>query len=100
MKLNEIAEFLGCVEIKESIEITGMNTLHEASMGEISFLSDSKYEKELSGTKASAVILPASKAHLLPEGVVALVSDEPYMSCCTPFSNILPNRYKAVIFPL
>jgi len=80
MKLNEIAAFLGCAEIQDSIEITGMNTLKNAGEGEISFLSDSKYEKELSDTKASAVILPASKAHLLPPEVVVLASDEPYMS--------------------
>ena len=79
MKLYEIAAFLGCNEIQDSIEITGMNTLKNAVEGEISFLSDSKYEKELSETKASAVILPASKAHLLPAGVVVLNSDEPYM---------------------
>ena len=80
MKLYEIAAFLGCTEIQDSIEITGMNTLKNAVEGEISFLSDSKYEKELSETKASAVILPSSKAHLLPEGVVVLNSEEPYMS--------------------
>lgn len=80
MKLYEIAALLGCNDIQDSIEITGMNTLKNALEGEISFLSDSKYEKELSETKASAVILPASKAHLLPEGVVVLNSDEPYMS--------------------
>ena len=80
MKLSEIALYLGCSGIESSTDITGMNTLKEASEGEISFLSDSKYEKELEGTKASAVILPASKAHLLPDGVVALESDEPYMA--------------------
>ena len=80
MKLSEIALYLGCTGVESSTEITGMNTLKEASEGEISFLSDSKYEKELEGTKASAVILPASKAHLLPDGVVALESDEPYMA--------------------
>jgi UDP-3-O-[3-hydroxymyristoyl] glucosamine N-acyltransferase len=80
MKLNTIAALLGCQETDNSTPITGMNTLREASMGEISFLSDSKYEKELSETRATAVILPSSKAHLLPEGVIALESDEPYMS--------------------
>ncbi|HEX5330445.1 UDP-3-O-(3-hydroxymyristoyl)glucosamine N-acyltransferase [Sulfuricurvum sp.] len=80
MTLQTIAELLGCQEVKSSIHITGMNTLREASEGEISFLSDSKYEKELSQTRATAVILPAAKAHLLPEGIIALESDEPYMS--------------------
>ncbi len=80
MRLHEIAAALGCSFEGEDSAITGMNTLQNAQEGEISFLSDSKYEKELSGTKASAVILPSAKAHLLPEGVVALESDEPYMS--------------------
>jgi len=80
MKLYEIAAFLGCKELNETIEISGLNTLREAVEGEISFLSDSKYEKELSDTRASAVILPSAKVHLLPKGVVALESDEPYMS--------------------
>ncbi|DAB38975.1 MAG: UDP-3-O-(3-hydroxymyristoyl)glucosamine N-acyltransferase [Sulfuricurvum sp. RIFOXYD2_FULL_44_160] len=80
MKLYEIAAFLGFKEINDTIEISGLNTLREAVEGEISFLSDSKYEKELSDTRASAVILPSAKAHLLPKGVVALESDEPYMS--------------------
>lgn len=80
MKLYEIAELLGCKGIESSIEISGMNTLSDAKEGEISFLSDSKYEKEISDTRASVVILPPSKVHLLPEGVIALESDDPYMS--------------------
>ena len=80
MTLNEIAAIIGCTTDKGNTEIVSMNTLQNAAEGEISFLSDSKYEKELSGTKASAVILPAAKAALLPEGVAALVSEEPYMA--------------------
>lgn len=80
MNVKSIAVFLGCSEIESTVEITGMNTLSNAVQGEISFLSDSKYEKELSATRASAVILPASKVHLLPDGVIPLVSEEPYMS--------------------
>ncbi|MCI4405901.1 MAG: UDP-3-O-(3-hydroxymyristoyl)glucosamine N-acyltransferase [Sulfuricurvum sp.] len=80
MTLHEIGQLLGCGENGDMREIHGMNTLRDASSKEISFLSDSRYEKELINTKASAVILPASKAHLLPEGVIALVSEEPYMA--------------------
>lgn len=80
MTLSEIASIIGCGTENGGIEITSMNTLQNARKGEISFLSDGKYEKELADTKASAVILPASKASLLPEGVIALPSDEPYMA--------------------
>jgi UDP-3-O-[3-hydroxymyristoyl] glucosamine N-acyltransferase len=80
MTISEIAKLLNlqCTSTHE-YEITGINTLKDARKGEISFLSDSKYEKELSETSASAVILPAAKAHLLPDNVVALSSDEPYL---------------------
>jgi UDP-3-O-[3-hydroxymyristoyl] glucosamine N-acyltransferase len=80
MTLHEISVILGTEEINNSTEINGMNTLRDAIAGEISFLSDSKYEKDLSSTKASAVILPSSKSHLLPSGVIALESDEAYLS--------------------
>jgi UDP-3-O-[3-hydroxymyristoyl] glucosamine N-acyltransferase len=80
MKLHEIATFLGCSGVDSTLEIIAMNTLRDAVEGEISFLSDSKHEKELSSTKASAVILPASKVQLLPDGVIPLISEEPYMA--------------------
>lgn len=80
MTIGEIAKLLeiDCASAHE-YEITGINTLKDAQKGEISFLSDSKYEKDLPSTSASAVILPAAKAHLLPHGVVALHSDETYL---------------------
>lgn len=59
--------------------VAGMNTLKDAKGDEISFLSDSKYEKDLENTLACAVILPSSKVYLLPKNVVAFVSDEPYL---------------------
>jgi len=80
MNLKDIADLLKLdVSLALNCDIVGMNTLKEAMEGEISFLSDSKYEKDLELTQASAVILPASKAHLLPNNVVALCSDEPYL---------------------
>jgi UDP-3-O-[3-hydroxymyristoyl] glucosamine N-acyltransferase len=68
-------------DVNQAIDctVTGMNTLKDARENEISFLSDSKYEKDLENTLACAVILPSSKAHLLPKNVVALKSDEPYL---------------------
>jgi len=80
MNLKDIADLLKLdVSLAFDCDIVGMNTLKEATAGEISFLSDSKYEKDLELTQASAVILPASKSHLLPKDVVALCSDEPYL---------------------
>jgi len=80
MTISDIAQLLQleCSSLCDR-QITGINTLKDAKEGDISFLSDSKYEKELSATSASAVILPAAKAHLLPDGVVALISEETYL---------------------
>lgn len=80
MTLRDVASIVGCQTDAGDIDIIGMNTLKDALEGEVSFLSDPKYEKELTSTRASAVILPASKASLLPAGVVALESDEPYLA--------------------
>lgn len=60
-------------------EISGINTLKESVSGEISFLSDSKYEKDLATTNASCVIIPAAKAHLLPSHVIPICTEEPYL---------------------
>lgn len=79
MKLSQIADALHLSFEGEDCEITGLNTLKDAKEGELSFLSDSKYEKDLENTRASAVILHPSKASLLPNGVIALSSDEPYL---------------------
>lgn len=80
MTLKEIVSFLGLsIPIEIDCEIQGLNTLKDAQKGEISFLSDSKYEKDLENTQASAVILPASKAASLPDGVIALASEEAYL---------------------
>lgn len=79
MKLSYLASKIGLEFQGTDCTISGMNTLKDAESGQLSFLSDSKYEKDLSDTKASAVILPDSKKHLLPHGTIALVSDEPYL---------------------
>ena len=80
MTILDIAQLceIECTSMDESV-MSGINTLKDAQKGEISFLSDSKYEKDLATTNASAVILPSNKAHLLPDNVVALASDEPYL---------------------
>ena len=54
----EIAEFLGAdIRGDKDAQIYGLNTLNNAGEGELSFLSNPLYKKELDGTKASFVIL-------------------------------------------
>ena len=80
MTLNEICKYLE-IDNKNNkdIEISGINTLLDAKSNEISFLENSKYEKFLKTTKAAAVLIRKEDANKLPKGVIALITDEPYL---------------------
>jgi UDP-3-O-[3-hydroxymyristoyl] glucosamine N-acyltransferase len=57
MKLVEIAERLSCVlEGDGNIEISGVATLESAVEGQLSFLTNPKYQNEAKKTRASAVL--------------------------------------------
>ena len=76
--LEELGRQLGAEVIGDgSIRLTGINTLERAGPGEISFLSNSKYNKFLASTKASAVIVGISDRDIttLPR----LVTRNPYL---------------------
>jgi UDP-3-O-[3-hydroxymyristoyl] glucosamine N-acyltransferase len=80
MKLSEICKVLDIdCDLKEDIEITGINTLADAKKGEISFFHNEKYKKYLKDTKASAVLIEERFKELLPNDCIALVTDEPYL---------------------
>lgn len=80
MTLSDIGSLLGWkIPSGYEGEISGINTLKESVSGEISFLSDSKYEKDLATTNASCVIVPEAKAHLLPAHVIPIITEEPYL---------------------
>lgn len=75
--LNDIAAVLGGIVVGDgSVSISRVSSIANAQSGSISFVTDSKYEKALSTTSASAVILrePLSNLTTLPKIVV----DNPY----------------------
>ena len=78
MRLQEIAEIIGAEFSGEDIEITSMNTLKDASNGELSFVSNSKYVKDIASSRASAVIVDSKTKKYLPDSCIALVVDNPY----------------------
>ena len=56
--LNQLAEKIGAEVIGDgSLAVSSVNTLEDARPGQISFLSNPKYEKHLETTQASAVIV-------------------------------------------
>ena len=58
--------------------VEGVGTLMAGGPGQVSFLANRAYAKELPGTKASAVILKKSDASDCPTN--ALVADDPYLA--------------------
>ena len=80
MKLSEIASILECEFHGKNREIVAMNTLKDAKENEVSFVSNSKYVKDLDTTKAAAVIISENLASKLPAGCIPLVGKNPYWS--------------------
>lgn len=76
MLLSEIATTLGLPLQGGDLEITGVNTLADASPAELSFLANPKYAPQLVTTRAGAVIVSEDQA---PDGKPCLVSGNPYL---------------------
>ena len=90
MKLSEIASIISAEFNSDDIEIIGMNTLLEASNGEVSFISNTKYIKYIQKTKATAVIISKDLADNLPDECVALVVDNPYWAMAILSKSFAP----------
>ncbi len=77
--LKELADLTGS-ELKgeESIQINNVAPLMSATSGQISFVSNPKYRKQLESTKASAVILSKKLAQGYQGNV--LINDDPYLT--------------------
>jgi len=68
----------GTVAGDGAVLIHQVNTLERAGAGEIAFLANPKYRKQLEGTRAAAVVLSADHAALT--AVPRLVVDQPYLA--------------------
>ena len=78
MRLKEIAEIIGAEFSGNDIEISSMNTLKDASDTQLSFVSNSKYVKDISASNAAAIIVDEKTKEFVVSGCVALVVDAPY----------------------
>ena len=79
MLIKDIAKKLN-LDCTSDIEITGLNTLKDATSNEISFLENKKYLSQLKDTKAGAVFISSSFKDDVPKDTIALVCDVPYES--------------------
>jgi UDP-3-O-[3-hydroxymyristoyl] glucosamine N-acyltransferase len=76
MRLSEIASHLNLTLQGEDLDITGVNTLSDASPAELSFLANPKYAPQLATTRAGAIIVGADHA---PADKPCLLSPNPYL---------------------
>jgi UDP-3-O-[3-hydroxymyristoyl] glucosamine N-acyltransferase len=78
MNIHEIAKILQIEFGGNNFEVTGLNTLKDATSSEISFVSDSKYINEIKHSKAGAIIVNEKNKDYVPDGYRALVVESPY----------------------
>ncbi len=77
MKLNEIADRLGCtVEGDGTLEITGVAGLEHATPSELTFLANSKYAPRVKSSRAGAILVSQP---LAGAPMAALISKNPYL---------------------
>lgn len=76
MLLSLIAQSLGLSLQGTDMEITGVNTLADATPTELSFLANPKYAAQLATTRAGAIIVSQDQA---PGGQSCLISANPYL---------------------
>jgi UDP-3-O-[3-hydroxymyristoyl] glucosamine N-acyltransferase len=95
MQLSEICRRLSIEYTGDEIEISGLNTLDDAGRNEISFLENPKYASQLSGTQAAAVFITKEMASKLPEGTIALIVDEPYITLAKASAFFAPKRLES-----
>ena len=93
MTVREIASFLdGDIVGNASLEIAGIAKIEDAKAGELTFLSNPKYEKFLESTNASAAIvsrsLDISKYQKLPPSVIQV--EDPYASFVIAIQKFSP----------
>ncbi|HEY3444174.1 MAG TPA: UDP-3-O-(3-hydroxymyristoyl)glucosamine N-acyltransferase [Paludibaculum sp.] len=92
MKLNDIAQQLGCI-LRESApgdgerEITGVRGMEQAGPDQITFLANPRYAHKVKNTAAGALIAAAS---VPPLSLPVLISDNPYLD----FSRALALFYQ------
>jgi len=83
MKLDEIAKLINVDFNNNNIEITGINTLKDATKNEISFVSNSKYIKDIQNSKAGAILVDSKTKEFVPTTSIPLVVDTPYWEMAT-----------------
>lgn len=77
-KASDLALRVGGKLVGRDCLISGMSTLDKAGLGQLSFLSNAKYQKQLPQTQAEVVLVSAEFVELVPNS--AIVVANPYLA--------------------
>jgi len=91
MLLSSIASILECDFAGVDREITGMNTLKDATKDEVTFVANPKYIKEIKDTQAGAIIISSKHLSEVPDGCLALVVENSYWSMAILSKEFAPS---------
>lgn len=80
MRLSQIASELGLPFCGDDIDITGMNTLSDATAYELSFIVHKRHAASLEATAAGAVLVTEALREHVPHGTLALVCEDPSLA--------------------
>jgi len=94
IRLSELAVKLGISYTGKDCEISGIGTLKGALPDQISFLDNPKYLKDLSQTKAAAVLVSKKYESAVPKGCIALIDEEPYLKLAFASKFFAPDIMK------
>ena len=78
VKASDLALRVGGELVGRDCLISGMSTLDKAGLGQLSFLSNAKYQKQLPQTQAEVVLVSAEFVELVPNS--AIVVANPYLA--------------------
>lgn len=96
LTLSELADFLSTngipceVDGDESVRVSSVATLEEAREGQVSFLANPKYEKDLATTRASAVLVRPEIA--APRRMNLLRTRDPYAGVSAAIARLHGHR--------
>ena len=83
----------------KNIILSNINTIKDATKGEVTFLDNPKYFKQLSQTKASAIIISEDYLEKIPKLDLLLVSKSPYLSYAKvvrKFYPVVENNFRLI----
>jgi UDP-3-O-[3-hydroxymyristoyl] glucosamine N-acyltransferase len=99
--LSELAHYVGGKVIGNDVEVSRVAPIDEAGPGEITFLSHARYQKFLSGCRASAIIIGTDIDARADAGKAFLQVANPYVAFAKILELFNPApRYSAQISPL